>query len=125
MQQVEDIAVRIGKEGQGIPIGGQRIGKKTHTFSFEAGVDVGEIGDREGKVAQTGGIHTGGGYGVGGGFDDFDHGAIGSFDEDGLAGGRLIIDDEIKMLDVPEGEAEWIRGGDGDVFDSGDHMRGL
>ena len=101
MQQVEDIAVRIGKEGQGIPIGDQRIGKKTHTFSFEAGVDVGEIGDREGKVAQTGGIHTGGGYGVGGGFDDFDHGAIGSFDEDGLAGGRLIIDDEIQMLDVP------------------------
>ena len=46
MQQVEDIAVRISKEGQGIPIGGQRIGKKTHTFSFEAGVDVGEIGDR-------------------------------------------------------------------------------
>jgi hypothetical protein len=29
------------------------------------------------------------------------------------------------VLHVPEGEPEWIRGGDGDVFDSGDHMRGL
>jgi hypothetical protein len=49
VQQVEDIAVRIGKEGQRIPIGGQRIGKKTHTFPLEPGVDAGEIGDREGN----------------------------------------------------------------------------
>ena len=99
--------------------------RKRTPFRLRAGVDFGEIDDREGEVAQAGGIHTGGGHGIECGFDDFDHGAIGSFDEDGLAGGRLIIDDEIKMLDVPEGEAEWIRGGDGDVFDSGDHMRGL
>jgi len=39
--------------------------------------------------------------------------------------GGLVIDDEIQMLDVPEGEAEWIGGRDGDVFDAGDHMRGL
>ena len=41
----EDIAVRIGKEGKGVPMGGLRIGKKTHTVPLEAGVDFGEIGD--------------------------------------------------------------------------------
>jgi len=125
VQQVEHITVRIGKEHHGVSMCRLRISKKTHTFRLQAGVDFGEIGDCEGEVAQSGGIHAGGGHGIGGGFDDFDHGAIGGFDEDGLAGGWLVVDDKIQMLDVPEGEAEWIRGGDGDVFDSGDHMRGL
>ena len=46
MQQVEDIAVRIGEEGQGVPVDSLRIGKKTNVFPLQAGVDLGEIGDR-------------------------------------------------------------------------------
>jgi hypothetical protein len=125
VQQVEEIAVRIGKEGQGVSMCRHCIGKKTHILPLETGVDFGKISDRKGDVAQAGGIHAVGGYRSGCRFDDLDHGAIGSFDEDGLAGGWLVIDDEIQVLHVPQGETEGIRGGDGDVFDSGDHMRGL
>jgi hypothetical protein len=39
VQQMEDIAVPIGEEGQGVSVGGLRIGKKTHTFPLEAGID--------------------------------------------------------------------------------------
>ena len=99
--------------------------RKRNAFLLQAGVDGGEVGHREGEVAQTGGIHPGGGRGIGSGFDDLDHGAVGGFDKDGLAVGRLVIDDEIQMLHVPSGEAERIGRRDRDVFDSGDHMRGL
>ena len=125
MQEVEDIAVRIRKEGQGVPVVGLRIGKKRHAYALKAGVDSGEIGDREGEVAQSGGIHGGGGLGIGRGFDDFDHGSVGGLDEDGLTVGGLEIDDEIQVFRIPEGEAERIRRRDGNVFDSGDHMSGL
>ena len=125
MQQVEDIAVRIGEKGQRVPVGGLRIGKKAHALIYQAGVDAGKIRNREGEVAQTGGIEAGGGHSSRRGLDDFDHGAVGSFDENGFAVGGPIVDDEIQMLDIPEGEAVWIGRCDRDVFDSGDHMRGL
>ena len=54
-------------------------------------------------MAESGRIHAGGGHGIGSGLDDFDHGAVGGLDEDGLAARRPVIDDETEMLHIPFG----------------------
>ena len=53
VQQVQDIAVRVREEGQGVAIGGLGIRKKRNALLFQAGIDRGEIGDREGEVAEA------------------------------------------------------------------------
>src|ERR1019366_2851233 len=53
VQQVQDIAVPIREECQGVPVGGLRIGEKVHAHFLQPGVHGGEMGVHFLTDAQT------------------------------------------------------------------------
>ena len=121
MEQVQDIAITVPKEGDCVPVGSFGLCQKSHTFGDEFGVRDVEIVHHQRHVADARVLHAQNGRRACGGFDDLDHGSVAGFDEDGLAALRAPVDGEVEMLDIPVGEAVRVGRGDGGVFDAGDH----
>ena len=102
MDQVAEIAIDIFKKGEAIALIGEWLTDEGDAFVLKNGVGSVEIVDRDGEVADAGGLHF-----VGAGFasarDDFEHGTVLRFDE--IVAGVFKIDVELKMSYIPISES--------------------
>lgn len=121
MEQVEDITVAIGEESSRVSCAGFRLREEAYAPRREVLVNLREIRDLDGQMAESRVPHIGHAGSGGLRFDDLDHGAVSGFDEDGFTTGRAPVDGELEVLYVPLRKAGGIGRRDGCVFDAFHH----
>src|SRR5947209_534694 len=119
MQEMENIAVRIPEEDQGVAAYFLHVRQKMNALLNELGMLGSEILDGKSNVAQSGRSHPLDRLCARFGLNDLEQRSVRRLDEDPPAVRRLVVNHKIQILHIPVSQLVRIGRGDRCVFNSG------